>query len=578
MTEPLIKTEIGTPSMSAQLTRPHTVGLSASYLARLRWLMRLRWLALVSVSASSTVAVLGLVPGINRPLVTLAVTLGVVSNAYIQWKISQGPSVDLEGLHVHQALLDTMVLSLVLWACGGSACPFISFYVFPVLLAALLSGRRTFWPTAVASLTGLGWQVLSAHVELLRVGVWNPVPPWDEALSLTAVTITIGMAAYFAARFTDALKAQVLAKRASDELLELTFERLEAGVELVEGGRVVWQNPHASELLGDRVGGAWVCPGAGSAGCSHAAQGCGLESMSSPTRCQFSLGAPHAQASKIYELMLLSPSKHLQRLALYVERTAEVTYQQRLMHTERLASLGRAAQGVAHELNTPLATIQTLSRDLSDALSFGELPQALREDVDESVELIIDEVQRCRRITHALLGRVERGGGGLAPLGHTLSRAVALVFPHQKERVELSLNEHEARSYPSDPITQIFVNLLQNAADATSSLEREGEGGSSNMKESADIKVSASLEQRSPSPTEAERLGLELRVRDHGVGLSPEASQLIFEPFYTTKSKGEGTGLGLYTSYALARELGGALSLSNHPEGGVEAALWLPLS
>ena len=91
---------------------------SLPYIARLRWLMRLRWLALLGVSGGSTIAVLGLVPGINRPVVTLAITLGVASNAYIQWKISRRDTVDLEGLHVHQALLDTVVLSLVLWACG----------------------------------------------------------------------------------------------------------------------------------------------------------------------------------------------------------------------------------------------------------------------------------------------------------------------------------------------------------------------------------------------------------------------------------------------------------------------------
>ena len=105
MTEPLIKTEIGTPSMSAQLTRPHTVGLSASYLARLRWLMRLRWLALVSVSASSTVAVLGLVPGINRPLVTLAVTLP--DSAAPGGMVTRGEGIGLEIVRVRDGQADT---------------------------------------------------------------------------------------------------------------------------------------------------------------------------------------------------------------------------------------------------------------------------------------------------------------------------------------------------------------------------------------------------------------------------------------------------------------------------------------
>lgn len=546
---------------------------AAPYIARLRWLMRLRWLALLGVSGGATIAVLGLVTGINRPIVTLAITLGVASNAYIQWKISHRETVDLEGLHVHQALLDTVVLSLVLWACGGSACPFVGFYTFPVLLATLLSGSRTFWPTAIASILGLAWQVASAHYPLLQVGQWNPSPAWGEVLSLAATTITIGMAAYFASRFTDTLRVQVQARNASDELLQLTFERLEAGVELIEGERVVWQNPHALETLGGRIGERWSCPGAkgpdGRASCPAGAEGCHSDSFEGPIRCQFSLGAAHAQGSKIYEVMLLSPSRQLQRVALYVERTAEVTYQQRLMHTERLASLGRAAQGVAHELNTPLATIQTLSRDLFDALSFAELSPSVREDVEESAGLIIDEVQRCRRITHGLLGRVERGQGGVSPLAQTLGRAVALVFPHSRARVALQLGEIGALSFPRDPITQIFVNLLQNAADASQEPTASG---------CPDVIISAADLARGAEPHLMRGQGVTLSIRDHGVGLSPEARKLIFEPFYTTKSKGEGTGLGLYTSYALARELGGGLTIDNHPQGGVVATLWLPLT
>ena len=68
-------------------------------------------------------------------MVTVAVFLGIGSNLYIQWQISQRDMIDLEGLHVGQAILDTLVLTLVLWAAGGSDCPFISFYIFPVLLA-----------------------------------------------------------------------------------------------------------------------------------------------------------------------------------------------------------------------------------------------------------------------------------------------------------------------------------------------------------------------------------------------------------------------------------------------------------
>ena len=67
-----------------------------------------------------------------------------------------------------------------------------------------------------------------------------------------------------------------------------------------------------------------------------------------------------------------------------------------------------------------------------------------------------------------------------------------------------------------------------------------------------------------------------IQVRGTGLGITPATAQRLFEPFFTTKPPGRGTGLGLYTSYALAKSLGGELSLVNHPDGGVIATLALP--
>ena len=558
-------------------------------ITRLRWLMRLRWLALIGVSGGATFAVIGFVSGLNLNIISLAVCLGIGSNVYIRWQISQRESVDLEGLHVGQAILDTLVLTLVIWASGGTDCPFISFYIFPVLLAALLSGRRTFWPTAVASLCGILWQELSVISPLFRVGDWNPKQPWGDALDLIAIILTMGMAAYFAARFTDALRQQVQARRAADTLLHLAFERLDAGVELIEEGEIKWQNHHAKDALGHRSTQLWRCPGYGRRpNCPHAHRGCQLVSTGGPARCQFTLDSPRLSGSlasttsaSIYEFMLLSPPQYSQRVALYVERTAEVAYQQKLMHTERLASLGRTAQGVAHELNTPLATIQTLGRDLFDVLSHANLSESIREDIEESTQVILDEVQRCSRITHALLGRAELKQGGHGSLERALTRSISLVYPHERERVSLVLNELGYLQYPLDPLMQIFVNLLQNAADVSpvapivvevtqraqpeDGLDEESEGGAPEEFDSIG------------SERASERFPICISVIDRGGGLNEASLSMIFEPFYTTKSPGQGTGLGLYTSYALARELRGELSLKNNEIGGATASLSLPL-
>ena len=540
-------------------------------IARLRWLMRLRWLALFSVSASASLAVMGLVPGLNLTVITAAVLIGVGSNVYIQWGLTHPDRIPIERLHVGQALFDTLVLSLVLWSAGGAECPFTSFYVFPVLLSVLLSAKRTFWPTALASFAGLLWQELSCMIPMLRVGVWNPVAPWADFLNFAASILTIAMVAYFAARFIDAMREQMQAKRVADELLRFSFERLQAGVEIIEEGTTVWQNPFALKALGERRFQAWTCPGAGRGeGCPHAFEGCELHEPEGGLRCRFSLDPMSGDDRRdrpIYEVMLLSPPDMRQRVAIYIDQTAEVHYQRKLMNTERLASLGRTAQGVAHELNTPLATIQTLGRDVLDVLA-SPWSRESTEDMRESTQVILEEVMRCSRITHALLGRSDAntrlaGEKRMLSIEHAINRAVALVFPHEAEKVRMQLGLSAELLYPFDPLVQIFVNLIQNAHDAmrecSSRLDSEGN-------QETYIEVMS-------DQNRADRV--EIHVIDSGGGIQID-SAILFEPFYTTKSIGQGTGLGLYTSYALAKELGGELSLVNNKRGGATATLSLP--
>ena len=557
---------------------------SIAAISRLQWLMRLRWLALAGVSASTGFAVVGLVAGLNLVIVSLAVVIGIASNGYIHWRLSQRDQIDIESLHVGQALFDTLVLTLVLWAAGGADCPFTSFYVFPVLLAVLLSARRTFWPTAAASFAGLMWQEASCIIPELRVGIWNPAPPWGELFNFLSLVITIGVVAYFAAQFTDAIREQVQAKRAADELLRLSFEKIEAGVELIEDEVTVWQNPFAFQSFGERRFQRWSCPGMdGNRGCHHQAQGCSLNGGEGSARCRFSLvahegdklrgmrmgGQLTANASPIYDVVLLSPPDQSQRVAIYIDQTAEVSYQQKLMQTERLASLGRTAQGMAHELNTPLATIQTLGRDVLDVLENPEQidSSGIREDLHESTQIILEEVQRCSRITHALLGRADPdksliGLGDLDVLERAIRRAVALVFPHDSDRVILSLGSCHALLFPFDPLVQIFVNLIQNARDASADQDSE-----------ADVHSAPAIFVTGEVIDEQQ---VKISVKDQGGGL-PAESAILFEPFYTTKSLGQGTGLGLYTSYALAQKLGGELSLQNNVDVGATASLLLPL-
>lgn len=525
----------------------------------LDWLIRLRWLALAGVAVGAVLAQAGLVPGVNVDVVALAVVLGVVTNLWLWWRSRQPQITD--DWHFGQALLDTGALTLVIWSAGGAECPFVAFYVFPVLLATLLGGRDALWVAGVASAVGLGFQLVVAHVPALQVGRWDPRQPWDEVLMVSAVALTVGMAAYFASVYTEALRRQAGARREADAMVRLAFDGLDAGLEVVVDGTVVWQNPRATELLGERAGQTWSAPGTqGEPPCPPTLD------PDQPHRSQFTLKGPTG-LEHIYELMSFplprsaGRSEH-RHMALYVDRTTEVLDQRQLMFTERLASLGRTVQGVAHELNTPLATIQTLGRDVLDVMAMSPgagqatLAADVRADLAESATMIVDEVQRCRRITHALLGRMEHlepTKQGLAGLGSALDRAIAVVFTHERDRVQI-LGAAPGLRLPLDPVVQIFVNLLQNARDAA---------------------PEASLTVRFEATDDG---GARVTIRDQGPGLPSDVQPHLFEPFFTTKPPGKGTGLGLYTSYSLAHAMGAELSLDNHPEGGAIATLSVPSS
>lgn len=512
---------------------------------RLQWLIRLRWLALAGVSLAAGVAAAGLVPGVNVEVVGAAVGVGVLTNLFVSWRGRQRG--DTDDRHVGQAVLDTGALTLVVWASGGAECPYIVFYVFPVLLAALLGGRAALWPTSLACAAGIALQLAAVRSPWLRVGRWDPTPPFDVLLAVAALLLTVGMAAYFAVRLSDALRGQMVARQQADTRLSVAFDGLDAGLEIINDGLVGLQNPRAARLFGDRVGQPWRCPGRRDGDCVARSGRCDGQI---PERCQF---ARHG-AEQIFEMIAFPLPDAAQVMTLYVDRTAEVLTARRLLFTERLASLGRTVQGVAHELNTPLATIQTLGRDVLDALDVDGVPPAVREDVAESADIIVAEVQRCRRITHALLGRAGPldpiGVAGSAPIRAAVERAAAVVFPSDRGRVRVDLGGAGDVPLPLDPLVQILVNLLQNARDAAPDGIVEITGYRANA--------------------------LRVEVRDHGPGLEPGAAAHLFEPFFTTKPPGRGTGLGLYTSYALARDLGGELSLADHPDGGAVAVLALP--
>lgn len=231
------------------------------------------------------------------------------------------------------------------------------------------------------------------------------------------------------------------------------------------------------------------------------------------------------------------------------QANAEISRTQtELLAAERLATVGRLAAGIAHEVRNPLSGI----------LGYLSLARARTKDpqVTEFLQLSEEEVRRIDGIVRGLLdlGRPQQGELRTLALGEVVHACVRLV------RKDPTLDAVEVREEisadvlvraESGPLSQIVINLLLNAGQAM-----DGKG---------QVLIRA-------TPIEGAKVALEFE--DSGPGLSPEASERLFEPFFTTRP-GRGTGLGLAVSQHLAASLGATLIGANRPQGGARFTLLL---
>lgn len=256
--------------------------------------------------------------------------------------------------------------------------------------------------------------------------------------------------------------------------------------------------------------------------------------------------------------------------------------QQQLVVSEKMAALGRLVAGVAHELNNPISFVfgnmHALKRYGSAITEFfhrldkqkkKEDISALRKELKidrivddisplvegtlEGAERVSDIVQSLRRFASPQEEMLQ--AYDLVKVVQTATDWVIKTERH-KPQVELDLPTSCEIHGRKGQVHQILVNLVQNAVDA--------------------LKGSASPSIRIGCHTRGDKV--EVSVSDNGEGISRQQMDRIFEPFYTTKPAGQGTGLGLYISYGMAQKEGGDLKVSASPGSGCTFTLSLPVN
>ncbi len=233
-----------------------------------------------------------------------------------------------------------------------------------------------------------------------------------------------------------------------------------------------------------------------------------------------------------------------------------------LLSSEKLASVGKLAATVAHEVNNPLFGMLTYARLTTKLLQQADIDTAERAKMLENLSIIERESRRCGDIMKNLLTFARQSPPQRAPsdLNLLFERAASLVH-HQYELQEIELEKRLTPGLPpvlcdQGQIQQALLILLVNAAEAMPN------GGTVTVTTAED----------------ADGINVLARVRDTGVGIAAEDLSRIFEPFFTTKEDQHRTGLGLAIARSIIENHGGSIAVTSNPGEGAEFVIALPVA
>jgi signal transduction histidine kinase len=277
------------------------------------------------------------------------------------------------------------------------------------------------------------------------------------------------------------------------------------------------------------------------------------------------------------------------------ERTRELatslddlrTAQDRLVQTEKLASLGQLTAGIAHEIKNPLNFVNNfaalsaeLTDELNDVLKQSEITGKIREEVDELTGLLKDNLQkvvqhgkRADSIVKNMLLHSREGSGDHRPadINALIDESLNLAYHGARaERPDFNVTLQRdfdpaagmVEVFPQE-ITRVFLNLVSNGFYAVT--KRRNENGDAGF----DPMLRATTRNLGDA--------VEIRIRDNGTGIPPEVKDKMFNPFFTTKPAGEGTGLGLSMSHdIIVKQHGGSIDVDTEPGQFTEFRIVLP--
>ena len=233
---------------------------------------------------------------------------------------------------------------------------------------------------------------------------------------------------------------------------------------------------------------------------------------------------------------------------------------QQLIQSQKLAAIGELSSGIAHEINNPLAIIGQETEWIKHLLKENNLEgPGATDELRDSLQEIVRQVDRCREITHKLLDFARKKDPLIQSADvNKLIEDMARLVEKEATQKNIKLIREYRKDLPrvqTDPplLRQVILNLLNNAAYAI------GKDGAITI-----------------VTRQSENHAIELLFSDTGCGIPKEQLDKIFDPFFTTKPPGKGTGLGLSISHSIIVKLGGSITVASEPGKGAAFTIRLP--
>ncbi|MFV9511307.1 ATP-binding protein [Tepidibacillus sp. LV47] len=231
-----------------------------------------------------------------------------------------------------------------------------------------------------------------------------------------------------------------------------------------------------------------------------------------------------------------------------------------VIQADKLSSLGILASGFAHEVNNPLASISVYAEDLKERLKEESVEELLEKgEIDRYLDIIRNNVDRCKKITGSLLNFSRKSSFITKDIDLIKLIDDSLVLmQYALKKKNIIVSKHFETSLPfiigdGLQIQQVFINIIQNAIDA--------------MDEGGQLMIGARVQDQ----------WIEVQIQDNGIGMTNEQLQKVFDPFYTTKPAGKGTGLGLYISYQIMKKINGEIVIESEKGKGTKVRVVFPI-